>query len=360
MNYATVKELLTKHFGLPRDSLTLGKERKQGGKNACCPRREYFYSLENEKETGEICALLTESFAKGGVKLPELTQSFPQKSQRDTCPPQCAQLSEQDGGGWSFAIYEIAGVTYHRTLGGKAAATLRLGKSPLVTLSDASSDFYGYFETSLFSRRHTPPTQRKGFSYWVNKALKTSDRFREFSADFFSAAVEEEGRGILRDVATAIRRCGCFLPPVSYGELLTCRTTADLLRRFSAGNTPLVFPFDSLDLNIGYVMRMLAPVVEPRDLEHLALLDAKTVSDAITLPLFYETFRADVFLSEYYKSTFARLGMPTSWAEEYVRLCEKAGAKPRIGCGRSAFENHLRELKNNRSQMRAADSEKEG
>lgn len=345
MNATIVKELLTKHFGPSRDSLTLDKSRKQGIGTDDVPSETYFYSLEKEKEIGEICGLLTESFAGGSVKLPELTQSFPKKSRREACPPQCAQLSEQDGGGWSLAIYEIVGVTYHRTLGGKAAATLCLGKSPLVTLSDASSDFYGYFETSWFSSRHTPSAQRKGFSYWVNKALKTSNRFHKFSADFFSAAAEEEQRGILRDVATAIRRCGCFLPPVSYGELLTCRTTADLLRRFSAGNTPLAVPLDSVDLNTGYVMRMLAPVVESQDLDNLAALDAKTVSDAITLPQFYEQFQPKLFLFEYYKLIFARLGMPVSRAEEYVRLCEKVGAKPRIGCDRSAFENHLRELK---------------
>lgn len=67
--------------------------------------------------------------------------------------------------------------------------------------------------------------------------------------------------------------------------------------------------------------------VQPQDLKNLAQLDAKTVSDAVTLPLFYETFWADVFLSEYYKSIFAYLGLPGSLAAEYVRLCKKTGGE---------------------------------
>lgn len=343
MDRTIVKELLAKHFGPPQDSLTLGRSRKQNTENRGCPREVYFYSLENEKELAEICDLLGKGFADRSVKLPKLTQSFPKKHAKNACSPQCAQFTEQNGGVWELEIYEITGVTYHRTLGGKAAVTLRLSKNPIVSLSDTSPDFYGYWAASWFSGRHTPTAEREGFSYWVNKALRTSGRFREFSADFFLAAAEEERLDILKDVAMTIRSCGCFLPPISYEKLRTCRTPDDVLRCFSTGKSTL--SKSSVDLNVGYVMQMLASVVETQDLEKLAELDAKTVADAVTLPLFYETFRADLFLSEYYKSVFKRLGLPATQAEEYVRLCEKTGAKFRVGCGHSVFERHLQDLK---------------
>lgn len=345
MNRTIVKELLAKHFGPPQNSLTLGRSRKRNAENCGYPHEAYFYSLENEKEIAEICGLLGKGFADRSVKLPELTQSFPKKHAKDACPPQCAKLSESDGGGWKIEIYEIMGVTYHRTLGGKAAATLRLSKNPIVSLSDTSPDFYGYWAASWFSGRHMPSAEREGFSYWVNKALKTSGRFREFSADFFSVAAEDEGLDILKDVAATIRSCGCFLPPISYEKLRTCGKPADVLRRFPTGEAMRTEQHYPADLNVGYVMQMLTPVVVPQDLERLAELNAKTVADAVTLPLFYDTFRADVFLSEYYKSVFKRLGLPATQAEEYVRLCEKTGAKLRIGCNRSDFEKHLQNLK---------------
>ncbi len=345
MTHTVVKELLEKHFGLAQDSLTLGKRKRRNAQKSDRPQEVYFYFLENEKEITEICNLLGESFADKEVKLPELTQRFPKKRQKGACSAQCACFTERNDGGWDLAIHEITGVTYHRAHGGRSAATLRLSTTPISRLSDASSDFYGYWEASWFSRNHTPETERGGFSYWVNKALKTSSRFREFSADFFLAAAEEEQQDILKDVAGTIRRCGCFLPPISYEKLLTCSTPADVFRRCLAEDVPLDRHFDSVDLNTGYVMQMLAPIVEPQDLEKLAELDAKTVSDAVTLPLFYETFRAETFLPEYYKAVFECLNLPGVLAEDYVRLCRTTGAKFRIGYDRSIFKKHLRDLK---------------
>ncbi len=299
MNYAMVQELAARHFGPPHGSLTLGKSKKQPAHTHGDPPNEYYYYyLENEEEMLAIAELLQAGFADKGIPLPKLTRSFPQKS-----PPQCARLAAGDGG-WNLAIYNVVGVTYHRTTGGKTAATLRLHNMPTVSLCDSNPDFYGYFEPSWFSRSHTPAHRREGVCYWVNKAMKTSDRFREFSADFFSTAAQETGLGILQNAATAIRRWGCFLPPVSYQDLLASRTPADLLRRVSTGTAPPAFSPNSVDLNTAYVMQTLTPLLQPQEVEQLTALDAKTLSAAVTLPQFYGEFQPQLFLTKLYASLF--------------------------------------------------------
>ena len=88
-------------------------------------------------------------------------------------------------------IYEVTGVTY-KPYRGKITASLELGKIPTISLFDRSPHFYDYWEKSWFNREHMPQNRREGFSYRINKALKTGKQFRSFSADFFFAVAQAE------------------------------------------------------------------------------------------------------------------------------------------------------------------------
>lgn len=95
-----------------------------------------------------------------------------------------------------------------------------------------------------------------------------------------------------------------------------------MIRSFSAGQPEIPINFNKVDLNVGYVMHILANAVDRRDWPKLAKLDVQTISDAITLPLFYNTFQAEEFLRVYYGKEFKRLGLDRDLAADYVRLCQ--------------------------------------
>lgn len=72
-----IKNLLRKHFGEPRSSLTIGDAGESDGKM-------YFYYLKKEKEITAIRDLLgMKQLVDGIEKLPELRQSIPDKDEDD-------------------------------------------------------------------------------------------------------------------------------------------------------------------------------------------------------------------------------------------------------------------------------------
>lgn len=340
MDTATVKELVTRHFGKPKRSLTLGSAREAG-------EGMYFYTLENETEIAGICNILGTQFSDHSVTLPTLKQTFSKKEMECGQLPQCAYFRESSDGFWELSFYEITGVTYHSIYKMRTVATLQLGKNPFVRLYSSSLTFYGFWEKSWFRHSRTPQNDREGFSYWVNKALKNSERFRMFAVDFFFAKAQSEHLPILKDVARTIQNCGCFLPPISYGKLLAYRTPADLMRSFPAEEPALPINFNRVDLNAGYVMHMLAHAVDRRDWPKLSKLDVQTISEAVSLPLFYDVFQAEEFLRSYYKKEFERLGLDRDFAEDFMRLYQEAGEKFRIGCSREAYRRIHDELSEN-------------
>lgn len=172
-----VKELLKKHFGESRSSLAIGDDSEPEG-------RIYFYSLDKEKEIAAIRDLLGMRHLVDGIdKLPELKQSIPDKGDDDIERPQCVCFREGDGH-WSAYFHWITGVHYHRTYGNKVAATLQIDEQPFVMLSDCDDEFFGFWR-KIRTRKRVPYNNREGLSYWMNKALKTNERFRSFAVDYF-------------------------------------------------------------------------------------------------------------------------------------------------------------------------------
>lgn len=321
-----VKTLLQKHFGLPRCSLTVGDTRTPGG-------RIYYYSFAEERRIAALRDLLSSrDGAAGLVILPELKQELRPIGERPARYPQCAAFRESEDC-WTVSFYHITGVRYHSTDTGGVSALLQTDDYPFIQLTDQTEDFFGYWK-KYQSRKRSPHANREGFSYWTNKALKTSEEFRAFTVDFFFAVAEAEQRYILKDAARAIANCGCFLPPVSYPALLGFRTPAELIRTFRQVQTALNVDFNKVDLNVGYVMTMLAPEVDRADRKHIEKLDVKTVSDAISLKILYEGFSAEEFVIWYYRKAFADLAYDYDvrmYAADYAQMCLAAGEKLRIG-----------------------------
>lgn len=288
-----IKDLLRKHFGEPRSSLTIGDAGESDGKM-------YFYSLKKEKEITAIRDLLgMKQLVDGIEKLPELRQSIPDKDEDDLEIPQCVSFRES-AGNWYAYFHKITGVHYHRTYGNKVAATLQIDAYPFVMLSDQDDKFYGFWQ-KMRTRKRVPYNDRDGLSYWMNKALKTNERFRAFTVDFFFAVAETEHLYILKDVARTISNCGCFLPPVSFQNLLKFRTPAELIHSLQREQTDLNVDFNKVDINVGYIMTMLAPEVDRRDWKLISKFDAKKVADTISLKLFYDGFTAEEFVRWYYR-----------------------------------------------------------
>ena len=72
-----VKDLLKKHFGLPRCSLVIGDTKEPQD-------RAYYYHLDKERQITALKDLLNMNYLVGGIgKLPELSQTIPDKD--DDC-----------------------------------------------------------------------------------------------------------------------------------------------------------------------------------------------------------------------------------------------------------------------------------
>lgn len=320
-----IKDLLKKHFGEPRSSLTIGDAEESDDKM-------YFYSLKKEKEITAIRDLLgMKQLVDGIEKLPELRQSIPDKGEDGLEVPQCVSFRESEGN-WCAYFHKITGVHYHRTYGNKVAATLQIDDYPFVMLSDRDDEFYGFWR-KMRTRKRMPYNDRDGLSYWMNKALKTNERFRAFTVDFFFSVAEAEHLYILKDVARTISNCGCFLPPVSFQNLLTFRTPAELIHSLQGEHTDLNVDFNKVDINIGYVMSMLAPDVDKRDWKLISKFDAEKVSNAISLKLFYDGFTSEEFVRWYYRKKLEGDDFESElkmYAEDYVSMCLEAGEKFRL------------------------------
>ena len=333
-----VKQLLTKHFGAARRSLTIGNDgaadgEADGGFDEEVCNHTYYYSLDNEKEITALCELLDMRHLVSGIdNLPELIQSIPEKSVRHTDAFACVSFFE-GGGNWAAHFYYVSDIVYHPTQEGHVAATLHLEAFPWIMLSDTDGDdFFGFWRKKR-TRKHTPDLDRDGLSYWMNKALKTSQRFREFAAEFFRTVAQEERLYILKDVARTISACGCFLPPVSFQELSGFRTPAELIRHLQTEPVNLSVDFNKVDLNVGYIMSRLAPYVDRRDYPIISRFTPHKIEDMLSLKLFYDGFTAGEFVYRYYTKVLR--GEGDEWdigmyARDYVQMCDEARREFRL------------------------------
>lgn len=319
MNSDVIKQLIEKHFGSIHKSLTIGEAGEEDGS-------AYYYTLENEDEIVALTELLETQNSTGGLKkVPELEQSF---SQRNDELPQCVCFSEYEGC-WYISLHRITGVKYHRTVKRHIVSTLVLDKYPSIRLSNRNEDELDGFGAKLRSRKHAPYMDADGLSYWMNKALQNNLSFRAFAIDYFYAEAERTHRYILKDVARTIEKFGCFLLPISFPELITFRTPADLIGRFKDEEIDLNIDYNKVDLNFGYIMTVLAKGIDKRDWKLIPKLDSKTVANAITLKQFYDGFTAGEFVKAFYNNQYDDYDVET-YVKDYVEMCLETGQKLRI------------------------------
>lgn len=322
-----VKRLLEKHFGSPKKSLTLGTTEE-------AEDSIYYYTLEKEKEITAIRDLLSKQNQFSDIeKFPELKQAIPGDSDETAEIPQCVHFKEMDGH-WYADFFTVTGISYHRTYGNRVAATLILSRFPVVYLSDraADSDFYGFW-TKIPTKKPAPYLARDGLSYWINKALWTNPRFRDFASDFFFEVGEAEKKYILKDVSRTIKNCGCFIPDISYPNLLKHRTPSELIHSFLDTSIDLNVGFNKIDINVGYAMIKIADGIDRRDWKILTGFGPKEISEAITLKIFYDGFSAGEFVRSYYEKKFSKYYYYSEiqmYAKDYVEMSLELGEPMRL------------------------------
>ena len=293
----------------------------------------YFYELEEEKKITALCKLLNMNQLVDNVgRIPELRQMLPDRGDGYNEVQECVILYERDEH-WSISIHKIIGVEYSSSAENKVSAKLQYDHHSIVSLSDSDEEFYGFWRVIPSRKKDVPYNGRKGISYWMNKAFLTNIRFRNFAVDFFNAEAEAEQKYILKDVARAISECGCFLPPVTYQETISFRTPEELLNSFKTEGSKLRVNFNKIDINVGYIMLMLEPEVNERDLKQRYKFEISKINGAITLPLLYNGFSAEEFLKGYYRNmghVYDIRYENMSFAEDYIQLCREEEEKFRI------------------------------
>lgn len=351
MHIDLIKQLLQKHFGAPKQSLTIGGPCVRG-------ESEYYYYLENEAEITALTDLLNSKDRAPELKtVPELYQSLESKDNDNTERFQCVQFIENSEG-WTAVFSKVVGVKYRKSYRGKVVATLQLSAYPFVVLSDQFSDFYGFWRR-LRSRKRIAPDGSDGFSYWMNKTLYTNERFRAFAVDFFLTFAEADRRYILKDVGRAIAGGKCFLLPISYASLIECRTPAEVIHRIPAVKTDFHADYNKVDLNAGYIMQLLAPEIDEKDWKLLLKLDAKTVAETVSLKMFYDGVSAKTFVAAYYAVKFDDTGCfreMQHFVEDHLEMYEELGIKIKL---RLTFDRFMREHDTLAARLRSAASAKE-
>ncbi len=271
MYNSEIQELLEKHYGSHKSSLTIGSSRKS--------KRTFYYAY-NEEILSIRDAL--NGLPKNSISnLAALVQSFDEKE----CS-QCACYSENDRGEWQLHFYKIQSVNYHKSVGNKVAATLILSKYPVVSLSENAPFFYGVFERHLPAFQNEKPVER--VSYWVNKNIQSNIAFRGFAADFFSLVGEAEKKYILKDVGRTILHTGCFLPSVGPADLIAFHNPRELNRTFfrqEPRELGINLNLNKLDINTAWIIAMITPRVSPKEVSQL---DPRIVGAALSKHILFE------------------------------------------------------------------------
>lgn len=119
-----VKNLLEKHFGTPRKTLTIdGKSQRSN----CI----YFYTLQDKGKVLSIRNALNANLSgKKRAKLVDLTQIYnPTGRKQNLRANQCACYTEY-AGEWTVGFYIIEGIRYHKSFGKQIAASLSKQYAP--------------------------------------------------------------------------------------------------------------------------------------------------------------------------------------------------------------------------------------
>ena len=328
MNSACVKGILEKRFGMPKKTLTLNGKSKS---NSCT----YYYTLSNEPEILKTRDVLDAGLPKSEYgKMEQLTQMYPTPPRGRNSDLQCACIAEYDSESWNISFYEIIGIRYHRSFGGHIAASVILGKKPVVSLSsDASPEtFYGFWGRTCYQRK---AQSMRGMSYWVNKNMYFNPSFRVFAVDFFFHEAVQTKHFILKDIARTIEKYGYLLLPLPFTEICKYHTPKDLMKSMMPHLEELGKNLNSVDLNLAYVISVLSNVTSRRDLKYLKMFPEELVHNSFSLNALFEGLGSDEAVSGYYQYALRDEWFDdeevAEYAKDYGHMCIANGVEVRLG-----------------------------
>ena len=324
-----VKNLLGKHFGVPRKTLTIdGKSQRRN----CI----YFYTLQDKGKVLSIRNALNANLSeKERAKFVELTQIYnPAGRKQNLRANQCACYTEY-AGEWTVCFHIIEGIRYHKSFGKQIAASLILSKQPTVCLSSRDGDsFYGFWGRPYLFRKQAKQQTSEGLSYWVNKNLYYNEGFRKFTVDFFLMMGTQKNSYILKDIGRTIQRHGFFLPPISYAEMSRYHTPKEYVSAIMPSAGALGINLNTLDLNMEFYISELLRVTSRQDWRHIKTVSFDVISNLFSLNVLFEGVKAEDVVSSYYQHSLEKeceAEEVDQYARDYGRMCIELNRPIRLG-----------------------------
>lgn len=336
-----IKQILKSTYEVSAHTLDIGSSAVRGEKL-------YFYSLDKacESEINTIKKMLDSQFSsKGTDSMSELRQLFPGDRWH---LPQCACYTESEGF-WYLTFHSVKGVRYHKTYGKHIAATLMIQDIPIVKLSEESNDtLFGYWDETFYNRnRNGGEVQAvtKGLNYRVNRNLLHNTRFRTFTSEFFLAVAETERKYILKDIARTVREWGYYLPSISPEDTFACHTPAEVSALVVPNADRLSINFNRVDMNVGYVIKMLSPFIDKRDWPELVKLTPELTRKCISSKNLFDGMNSsesmEEFLVNYYRFSRAFSEKDISgFVGDYIHMSIECNTPIRL----SSSSNKLKEV----------------
>ena len=306
MNSSTVKDILIRHYGIPRSSLVIGSPGA-----ADSDSKMIFCTLT--KDTEDRAFGIVNDIAPN--HLAAFTQKLGARDGIDDGIPECVFFDTKANNVWEASFYRCKSIDYRPARGRKMTASLRLTRYPTVKLT-SRKPLFGLCED-------------KGFTYWANKELRQNRRFNSVVTDLLKQVGDAENPFMIK-IAEAISRHECFLPTLSADALNNCKNPKDLIDKLSLSSVPEA-DYDSIDLNTGFMISYLSNFVEPEDWPILAETEPYIVSHSLDLGILFERnpkpFLCTILSNRCMESeNFELLDI----VEEYVDLSLKDGQKIRL------------------------------
>ncbi len=384
INSGEIKELLTKHFGEPCGSLTIGKSKPSAS--------DVIYFIEQTDAVKKAAVFRDEinsEISKKALKhWPSMTQRFDRDFLCKEKKPICVRF-EQSVDRVKIDFMEMVGVRYHRTYKSRLAATLLTGKYSLISLDTSkaavecdgngilteyqadivennenigtydggenndnisnsdefeweNSDWKAesienilgdFFDRYDYAGLYDDVLVTEGFSYGTNKAVFNHPSIRNFASDLLDTAGKQTGHYIICDAARAVREWGCFLLPVSFHEIIKYHTPAELISALVPGAELPGTNLNKPDLNEGYVKAMLSSIIDRGSLNVLEKLPKEVLKKAVDSGVLYRGVEPFGFIKGLYKCIFKNCdNYPDTYvcAADYVDMCFQLQSKVKL------------------------------
>ena len=313
MDSLNVKDILIRHYGIPRSSLVIGSPdaADSDSKMIFCTltknTEDRAFGIVNDIAPNHLAAFTQKLGARDGI---------------DDGIPECVYFDSKANNVWEASFYRCKSIDYRPARGRKMTASLRLTRYPTVKLT-SGKPLFGLCED-------------RGFTYWVNKELLQNRRFNSVVLDLLKKIGNAENPFSMR-IAEAISRHNCFLPTLSADALSNCKNSQDLIDQLHLSSVPDA-DYDSIDLNTGYMIAFVSNFVEPEDWPILAETEPYIVSHTLDLGIMFERnpkpFLCTILSNRCMEfENFELLDI----VEKYVDLSLKDGQKIRLDIDQQSF-----------------------